>query len=97
VKIGIVLARREDIAHATAIAMAARAARHEVAMFAMDAGCNALADHADIAQQLLDDDVEITACSNSAVGLDLVDGIVRGSQDDHAAVVGTSDRLVSLT
>ena len=97
VKLGIVLARREDLAHAAAIAMAARAARHEVAMFAMDAGCNALADNADVAQQLLDDDVEITACSNSAVGLELVDGIVRGSQDDHAAVVGTSDRLVSFT
>jgi hypothetical protein len=97
VKLGIVLARREDLGHAMAIAMAARAARHEVAMFAMDAGCNALAEHPDVAQQLLDDDVEITACSNSAVGLELVDGILRGSQDDHAAVVGTSDRLVSLT
>lgn len=96
-KIGIVLATRADLAHATAIAHAARAARHEVAMFAMDLGCHALADNAEIAQALLDDDIEITACSNSSVGLELADGIVRGSQDDHAAVIGTSDRVIAFT
>jgi hypothetical protein len=97
VKLGIVLATRADLAHASALAHAARKARHEVAMFAMDAGCAALAEAPDVAQALLDDDIEITACSNSSVGLELVDGIVRGSQDDHAAVVGTSDRLISFT
>lgn len=96
-KLGIVLATRDDLAHAAAIALAARRARHEVAVFAMDLGCHALADHPALARQLLDDDVEITACSNSSVGLALVDGIVRGSQDDHAAVVGTADRVVALT
>ena len=96
-KIGIVLSTRDDLAHAAAIALAARAARHEVRMFAMDVGCNALAEDAELAQRLLEADIEITACSNSAVGLELVDGIVRGSQDDHAAVVGTADRLVALT
>jgi hypothetical protein len=80
-----------------ALALAARRARHEVAMFAMDAGCAALAADPERAQALLDADCEITACSNSAVGLALIDGIVRGSQDDHAAVVGTSDRVVALT
>ncbi len=97
VKLGIVLATRVDLAHAVAIAQAARRARHEVVMFAMDLGCHALAEAPALAQQLLDDDVEITACSNSSVGLDLVDGITRGSQDDHAAVVGTSERVVALT
>jgi len=97
VKLGIVLATRDDLAHARAIALAARHARHEVAMFAMDVGCHALSEHPAIARELLDADVEITACSNSAVGLVLVDGISRGSQDDHAAVVGTSDRVVALT
>lgn len=96
-KLGIVLATRVDLAHAVAIARAARNARHEVAMFAMDLGCHALAEHPDLAHQLLDDDVEITACSNSSVGLELPDGIERGSQDDHAAVVGTSDRVIALT
>jgi hypothetical protein len=97
VKLGIVLATRGDLGHAAAIALAARRARHEVAMFAMDAGCQALADAPDVVAALLDDDCEITACSNSAVGIDLPAGIVRGSQDDHAAVVGASDRVVALT
>ncbi len=96
-KIGIVLATRLDLSTAAAIAQAAREARHEVVMFAMDLGCNALAEHAELAQALLDDDIEITACSNSSVDLALADGIVRGSQDDHAAVIGTSDRVLAFT
>jgi len=96
-KLGIVLATRADLPHAVAIALAARRARHEVAMFAMDAGCNALAEHPDDVRALLDADCELVACSNSAVGLELPDGVERGSQDDHAAVLGTSDRVVALT
>lgn len=96
-KLGIVLATRDDLARAAALAHAARAARHEVAMFLMDAGCAAASAAPDTLQALLDDDVEITACSNSAVGMPLVDGITRGSQDDHAAVVGTSQRVVAFT
>jgi hypothetical protein len=97
VKLGIVLATRADLAHAASLALAARRARHEVAMFAMDTGCRALAEAPEVVAALLDADCEITACSNSAVGVDLPDGVVRGSQDDHAAVLGTSDRLVALT
>jgi len=97
VKLGIVLATRADLPHAVGLALAARRARHEVALFAMDAGCAALADHPDAVEQLLDADCELTACSNSSVGLALADGIERGSQDDHAAVVGTSDRVVAFT
>ncbi len=96
-KLGIVLATRADLATAAAFALAARRARHEVAMFAMDAGCHALAEDAATATALLDADCELTVCSNSAVGLELADGIVRGSQDDHAAVLGTSDRVIALT
>jgi hypothetical protein len=97
VKLGIVLATRGDLGHAAALALAARRARHEVAMFAMDAGCQALADAPGVVTELLDADCEITACSNSAVDIALPDGVVRGSQDDHAAVVATSDRVVALT
>jgi len=97
VKLGIVLATRADLGTAAALAHAARRARHEVTMFAMDAGCHALAEHPEIATALLDDDCELTVCSSSAVGLELPEGIVRGSQDDHAAVLGTSDRVVALT
>lgn len=96
-KLGIVLATRDDLGHAAALALAARRARHEVAMFAMDAGCRALAEAPDLVAALIDADCELTACSNSAAGLALPDGVVRGSQDDHAAVVATSDRVVALT
>jgi hypothetical protein len=96
-KLGIVLATHADLADAAGLALAARRARHEVAMFVMDAGCRALAEAPALVAALLDADCEITACSNSAVGVDLPDGVVRGSQDDHAAVVGTSHRLVALT
>lgn len=96
-KLGIVLATRDDLEHAAAIALAARAARHEVDLFLMDAGCAAAAADPVTMTSLLDADCTIIACSNSAVGLPLVDGIERGSQDDHAAVLGTSDRVVALT
>ena len=96
-KLGLVLATRADLARCAALAHAARRARHEVAVFAMDAGAAALSEAPAIATALLDDDCEITVCSNSAVGLPLVDGVVRGSQDDHAAVLGTSDRVIALT
>ncbi|MBA3456169.1 MAG: DsrE family protein [Deltaproteobacteria bacterium] len=96
-KLGIVLATRGDLAAAHAIALAARRARHEVALFVMDAGCHALAAEPAIAASLLDADCEITMCSNSAVGLELPDAITRGSQDDHAAVLATSDRVIALT
>ena len=56
-----------------------------------------LADAPELVAALLDADCELTACSNSAAGLALPDGVVRGSQDDHAAVVATSDRVVALT
>jgi hypothetical protein len=96
-KLGIVLGTDADLPHAVAVALAARRARHEVSLFAMDAGCAALAARPDLAQSLLDADCELTACSNSAAGLDLPAGIARGSQDDHAAVIATADRLVALT
>jgi peroxiredoxin family protein len=96
-KLGIVLARHEDLEAAAAIARAARSAGHEVVMFAMDAGCHALAAAPAIAAELLDTDCEIIVCSNSAVELALPDGITRGSQDDHAAVLTTSDRVFALT
>jgi hypothetical protein len=97
VKLGIVLATRSDLGLAVALALAARRARHEVALFAMDAGCHALADAPEQVAALAEADCELLACSNSAVGLALPDEVVRGSQDDHAAVVGTSDRVVALT
>jgi len=96
-KLGIILATRGDLGHAVALALAARRARHEVALFAMDAGCQALAGAPELVAALVEADCELTVCSNSAAGIALPDEVVRGSQDDHAAVVGTSDRVVALT
>ena len=96
-KLGIILATRVDLAAAVAIALAARRARHEVSVFVMDAGCEALAQEPTTAAALLDADCDITVCSNSANGLELSELITRGSQDDHAAVLGTSDRVIALT
>jgi hypothetical protein len=96
-KLGIVLATRVDLPHAVAIALAARRARHEVALFAMELGAHALAEAPDAVAQLLDADCELTVCSNSAVGLAYDDAVTRGSQDDHAAVVGTAQRVVAFT
>jgi len=96
-KLGIVLATRSDLALAVDLALAARRARHEVALFAMDTGCQALAGEPALVAALVDADCELIACSNSAVGVDLPDAVVRGSQDDHAAIVGTSDRVIALT
>ncbi len=96
VKLGIILATA-DLDLAVSIALAARRARHEVAVFAMDAGVAALAARPTSASALLDADCELTVCSNSAVGHELPHDVVRGSQDDHAAVLATSDRVVALT
>lgn len=97
VKLGLVLATRTDLPVLAALAHAARRARHEVAVFVMDAGVHALAAEPATVTALLDADCEITVCSNSAVGIELPDDVVRGSQDDHAAVLGTSDRVIALT
>lgn len=96
-KLGIILATSGDLETAVALAHAARRARHEVAVFAMDAGCRALADAPDRIAELAELDCELIACSNSSVGIDLPDAVVRGSQDDHAAILGTSDRVIALT
>ena len=96
-KLGIVLATATDLDHAAALALAARAARHEVALFVMDAGVHALAAAPAQVGALVDADCELTVCSNSADGIALPDGVQRGSQDDHAAVLATADRVIALT
>jgi sulfur relay (sulfurtransferase) complex TusBCD TusD component (DsrE family) len=100
VTITIVLATCDDAARALRLARAARAAKHEVAIFAMDDGVEALAANRDEVAALQDDDVEVIACALSAHrrGLDEdAVGVLLGSQDDHAAMVHAGDRVVAFT
>ena len=98
--LAIVLATSSDRARAFALAHAARARGTEVAIFAMDEGVAALAADRAGLTSLLDDDVEVIACAQSAhvrgLGEDAV-GVLLGSQDDHAAIVHRADRVASFT
>ncbi len=98
--LAIVLGTRDDLDRAARLARAARAAGHEVSIFAMDDGVAALAGGRDALASLLDDDCEVIACALSAHlrGLDEdAVGVLLGSQDDHAAFVSRADRTVAFT
>jgi sulfur relay (sulfurtransferase) complex TusBCD TusD component (DsrE family) len=99
--LGIVLARRDDLALVVGLAAAARAAGHPVALFAMAEGVVALADpaHAAAIATLRDADCELVACATSVDqrGLVVPAAVQLGSQDDHAALVARAARLVALT
>lgn len=98
--LAIVLATTADCSRAFALAHAARARGTEVAIFAMDDGVAALAGARDALAALIDEDVEVIACAQSAhvrgLGEDAV-GVLLGSQDDHAAIVHRADRVVAFT
>jgi sulfur relay (sulfurtransferase) complex TusBCD TusD component (DsrE family) len=98
--LAIVVATRRDLARAARLAHAARAQDLEVSIFAMDDGVAALAGDRAAVTALLDDDVEVIACAQSAhvrgLGEDAV-GVLLGSQDDHAAIVHRSARVVAFT
>ena len=57
----------------------------------------ALSGDAETVALMIEADCEITVCSNSAVDVPMPQGVTYGSQDDHAAVLDTSDRVVALT
>jgi hypothetical protein len=98
--IAIVISRADNWRDARELAIAARAAGADVAVFAMDAAVPALA--ADVAGRaaLIEADCEVIACGTSAHALGLsaaAVGVVLGSQDDHAAIVHRADRVVAFT
>lgn len=99
-RLAIVLATRDDLPRAARLAIAARATKVDVALFAMDAGVAALAaDRATVAR-LEHEDCELIACALSAHRLALDEdavGVLLGSQDDHAAMVSRADRVVAFT
>ena len=99
-KLAIVVSRDDDWRDARELAIAARAAEADVAMFVMDAAVPALAADADGRAALIEADCELVACATSAhlLGLSAAAvGVVLGSQDDHAAIVHKADRVVAFT
>jgi hypothetical protein len=111
-KLGIVLARRADLALARALTAAALRAGDEVRWFAMDEGVEALAVEADDVEDAddlvepspptsnpLPEAVEVFACATSVDqrALAMPLAVTLGSQDDHAALLAWADRTVALT
>jgi hypothetical protein len=96
VKLGVVLARRDDVELARALTVAAQRAGDTVRWFAMAEGVIALAD---ALPPPLRDDVELIACATSVdrCGAELPAWVTLGSQDDHAALLAWADRVVALT
>ncbi|MEZ4359344.1 MAG: hypothetical protein R3B48_04125 [Kofleriaceae bacterium] len=94
--LGIVLARRADVALARGLTCAARAAGDEVRWFVMAEGVLALDDALPAAAR---DDVDVTACATSADQLSVAPPpwVRLGSQDDHAALLAWAHRVVALT
>jgi hypothetical protein len=100
--LAIVVSRGDDWADARALALAARgdALDADVAMFVMDDAVAALAADASGRAALAGAEVEVIACATSAHqrALDRAAvGVLLGSQDDHAAIVGKADRVVAFT
>jgi sulfur relay (sulfurtransferase) complex TusBCD TusD component (DsrE family) len=98
--LGIVVSAAADVDAALALARAGRRAGVEVGVFFMSDAVGALPGARASLDALADDDVELVACAQSAHerGLREPDvGILLGSQDDHAALVHRSDRVVAFT
>jgi len=99
-RLAIVVSRDDDWADARALALAARDAGAEVAVFAMDTAVAAVAGDAAGRAALADADCDVIACGTSAHAAGLpatAVGVPLGSQDDHAAIVHRADRVVAFT
>jgi hypothetical protein len=98
-KLGIVLARADDLDLALALTTAAGRAGDQVSWFVMaEAVCSLAMIRADLVRQALDD-VEIIACATSIDqrACALPTWVSVGSQDDHAGLLAWADRIVALT
>lgn len=99
-KLGVVLARREDLGLARAVSAAARRAGDEVRWFVMDEGVEAVrAPGAGALEGELEGELEVIACATSVDrrAVATAPGVQLGSQDDHAALLAWADRVVALT
>lgn len=93
-------AEHGDLDRALALARGARVVGVEVGLFFMDHAVAGLPARRTMLSMLSEDGCQIIACAASATALGLSEtdvGMLLGSQDDHAALVHRSDRLLAFT
>jgi hypothetical protein len=90
---------RGDFARAERLARAARGRGLHVDLFLMAAAATWAADAR--AAALVEEGCEVVVCGTNFVGggagRAAAPGVIVGSQDDHARIVGRADRVVALT
>jgi hypothetical protein len=97
-RLGIVVATppaRGDFPRAERIALAARAAGIEVGVFLMDGAAPCASEPG--AARLVEEGCEVVVCGTNFGSAAPAAGVIVGSQDDHARIVGGADRVVALT
>lgn len=96
-RLGLVLGTADDLGYVVGLARAASARGIEVRLFAMHDGAAALT--APAVATLVEVGCEIVACATTLArrGLEAPAAVVRGSQDDHAALCAWADRVVAFT
>jgi hypothetical protein len=92
VNLAIVVATARDLGRADRLARAARLKGHEVSVCLMD-----VAVAWDGAAGLVEEGCEVIVCSTDLGDRTVGDGVVAGSQDDHAALFAKADRVVAFT
>jgi len=86
---------RGDFERAERLARAARRRGLEVDVFLMADAAGWAADAR--AAALVEDGCEVVVCSTNLGARPAAPGVLVGSQDDHARIVGRADRVVALT
>jgi hypothetical protein len=92
--LGIVLSTERDVEAVVALVAAARRRGIEVGIFLMDHGVKAVE-----RLEAFVDECDVVLCGTSVdlYRVKAPDGVVVGSQDDHAALVAKADRVVAFT
>lgn len=89
-----------DLERAADLAHTARGRGVDVELFAMSEAVAGLAARPGLVAELIDAGCEVVACATSADELGVAEvgeGVLLGSQDDHAAIVHRADRVVAFT
>lgn len=86
---------RGDVERAETLARAARRAHVEVGLFFMADAAGFAADPR--AAALCEEGCELVVCGTNFGARQAAPGVVVGSQDDHARLLGWAERVVALT